>query len=227
MKTREEACELARRLVAGARAAGRKAAALVTDMSQPLGSAVGNANEVGEALEIMSGRGGDALLVDLSIELAALMVSLELDMPLEKARSLSAERLADGSALARFKAMTELHGGDLDRFRAALEKPTFKFRIQSMKSGWISAVDAERVARAAFMLGAGRERSGDSIDFRAGVTLAVKAGDKVAVGKPMATLERSDSPDGLEKCAAELYKAFSVSAVPAEPRRSLILERVV
>jgi thymidine phosphorylase len=123
--------------------------------------------------------------------------------------------------------MTELHGGDLDRFKASLEKPTFKFRIQSMKSGWVGAIDAERVARAAFMLGAGRERACDCVDPRAGVTLAVKAGDKVSVGTPMATLERSGSPDGLEKCAAELYKAFSVSSVAVEARKSLILERVL
>jgi pyrimidine-nucleoside phosphorylase len=226
MKTREDACELARQLVAGARTAGRKAAALVTDMSQPLGFAVGNANEVGEALEMLSGR-GDALSVDLSVELAALMVSLELDMPLDEARALCRQRLSDGSALDRFKAMTELHGGDLDRFKASLEKPTFKFRIQSMKSGWVGAIDAERVARAAFMLGAGRERACDCVDPRAGVTLAVKAGDKVSVGTPMATLERSGSPDGLEKCAAELYKAFSVSSVAVEARKSLILERVL
>ena len=84
MKTPEEARELARSLVSGARAAGRKAAALVTDMNAPLGRAVGNANEVAEALRILGGEEGGAV-ADLSVELAAMMVSLAREIPIEKA----------------------------------------------------------------------------------------------------------------------------------------------
>jgi pyrimidine-nucleoside phosphorylase len=226
MKTREEALELANRLVSGARAAGRRAGALVTDMSSPLGYAVGNANEVAEAIDILSGRFSGQPLVDLCIELAAMMVQLELELPLAEARIRCRERLADGSALARFEAMVGLHGGDLGKFGKVLEKPTFKFRIQAMKSGWVAAIDAERVAKVAFQLGAGRAKATDAIDPRAGVTLAVRAGDRVSVGSALATLERSESPDNLEKCAGELYKAFSIGAERVEPADSLILERI-
>ena len=227
MRTREDATALARALVAGAKAAGRRAAALVTDMDVPLGFAVGNANEVAEALAMLKGESDARLrpVVDLCIELAALMVSLELETELDAARQMCRDRLADGSAFARFAAMVEAHGGDLARFAARVEKPTFKFRIQSMKSGCVTAIGAERVARAAFMLGAGHRKSGDKIDPRAGVTLSVAVGEKVAVGAPLATLEKSFEPEGLEEAAAELYKGFTVaSAAPVE--KPLILERI-
>ena len=224
MKTPEEARELARSLVSGARAAGRKAAALVTDMNAPLGRAVGNANEVAEALRILGGEEGGAV-ADLSVELAAMMVSLAREIPLEEARELAAGRLADGSALARFEAMVTAHGGDLARFRKLLEKPTFKFKIQAMKSGYVVAIDAEKVGRVALQLGAGRERTGDRIDPLAGINLEVAVGDRVSVGAPLATLEKSFDPDGLEKAAGELFKAFLIA--PSAPEaRGLVIERV-
>jgi pyrimidine-nucleoside phosphorylase/thymidine phosphorylase len=224
MKTPEEARELARSLVSGARAAGRKAAALVTDMNAPLGRAVGNANEVAEAMRILGGEEGGAV-ADLSVELAAMMVSLAREIPIEEARELAAGRLADGSALARFEAMVTAHGGDLSRFRKLLEKPTFKFKIQAMKSGYVAAIDAEKVGCVALQLGAGRERTGDRIDPLAGINLEVAVGDRVSVGAPLATLEKSFDPDGLEKAAGELFKAFLIA--PAAPEaRGLVIERV-
>jgi thymidine phosphorylase len=93
-----------------------------------------------------------------------------------------------------------------------------------MRSGVIGAIDAEKVARVAFELGAGRQAPGEAVDPLAGVTLAVGVGDRVAVGDALATLEKSSGPDGLEKCAAELYKAFTISASVPE-RSDLILGR--
>ena len=230
MKTREDAVALANALVAGAKAAGRKAAALVTDMDAPLGFAVGNANEVREALEMLRGRDrGSGIrdqVVELCVELAALMVSLEKEIELDEARTMCREKLEKGLALEKFEEMVTAHGGDLESFDRFCAKPTFKFKIQAMRSGYVTAIDAEKVARAAFMLGAGHVTAGDRIDPLAGITLAVKVGDKVAVGAPLATLEKSTEPDGLDRAAAELYKAFQISATPPEPK-SLILERIV
>ncbi len=226
MKTREDALALARSLVDGAKAADRRAAALVTDMSAPLGRAVGNANEVAEALSALRGEiAADRPDVALAVELAALMVSLEKETSLDEARRICRERLADGSAFAKFEVMAAAQGGDLAAFARLLEKPTFKFRIQAMRSGYVAAIDAERTARAAFMLGAGREKAGDEIDPLAGVTLSALVGDKVAVGAPLATLEKSGDPDGLERAAAELLKAFEISSSAPAPV-SLIIERV-
>ena len=228
MKTREDAVQLATALVNGAKAAGRKAAALVTGMSAPLGRAVGNANEVAEALEILgSGEKGTGNgVVGLCVELAALMVSLALDKPLDEARGLCWTKLSDGSARAKFEAMVKAQGGDLGKFAALRARPTFRFRIQAMRSGYVTAIDAEKVARVALALGAGRLQTGDRIDPLAGVTLDVAVGDRVAVGAPLATLEKSGDPDGLERAAADLFKAFSIGAAAPETG-SLVLERIV
>ena len=240
MKTPEDAKALAAALVAGSKAAGRKAAALVTDMNAPLGFAVGNANEVREALSILRGGGtpppprpcdsqGGAGVppahVGLCVELAAMMVSLAKEIGIDEARAMCREKLEKGLALEKFEEMVAAHGGDLERFERLLRKPTFKFKIQAMKSGFVSEIDAEKVARVALQLGAGREKTGDRIDPLAGVTLAVKVGDKVAVGAPLATLEKSTDPDGLERAAADLFKAFTISATALESK-SLILERI-
>ena len=265
MKTREDAAALARSLVDGAKAAGRKAAALVTDMSAPLGFAVGNANEVAEALAWLGsdrvglgsdrvglgsdrvGLGSDRVRlgsdrvgptptlndsnqtlsdpISLSVELAALMVSLTKEIPLDDARQMCRGKLADGSALAKFEAMCAAQGGDLDAFERLLKKPTFKFKIQAMKSGYVTAIDAEKVGRVALALGAGRMEKTDRIDPLAGITLSVKRGDRVSVGSPLATLESSREPDGLERAAADLLKAFAIG--PTAPESvDLVLERV-
>jgi pyrimidine-nucleoside phosphorylase len=216
MKTPEEAASLAKSLVDGAKSAGRKAAALVTDMSAPLGFAVGNANEVAEALAILRGeseRNGD--IAELCIEQAAQMVSLELEKDIGEARELCRAKLADGGALAKFEAMVAAHGGDLAAFERLMEKPTFRFRIQAMKSGYVAAIDAEKVGRVALALGAGRMEKTDRIDPLAGIRLAVKRGDRVSVGMPLATLESSRCPDGLERAAADLLKAFVIA--PSAP----------
>ena len=227
MKTREDSVALATAMVRASQAAGRKAAALVTDMSSPLGYAVGNANEVKEAIDILRNQAASGLkrITDLSVELAAWMVSLAKDVPLDAAREMCREKLVDGSAYAKFESMVKAQGGDLDAFFRLLEQPTFKFKIQAMRSGYITAIDAEKVGRVSLSLGAGREKAGDKIDPLAGITLAVQVGDKVAIGAPLATLEKSSEPDGLEKSAADLYKAFTISTEkPAV--ESLVLESI-
>ena len=223
MKTPEEARELAEALVQGARAAGRKSAALLTNMDAPLGYAVGNANEVAEAIVLLKGPPPNLEpIAALCVEFAARMVALERDLPLDDARELCRAHLADGSAYAKFAAMVAAQGGDLEAFERRLAEPVAKFCIQAPRSGHVAGIDAEKVARVALKLGAGREKAGDRIDPRAGVTLAVRRGDRVATGAPLATLETSAGPEGLESAAAELLKAFAFSPNPV-PEQPLVL----
>jgi pyrimidine-nucleoside phosphorylase len=90
-----------------------------------------------------------------------------------------------------------------------LKTPTFKFKIQAMRSGVVEAIDAEKVARVALQLGAGREKAADRIDPLAGVTLEVSVGDRVVVGDPLAILESSTS-NKMERLAADLLDAFRI-----------------
>jgi pyrimidine-nucleoside phosphorylase len=153
------------------------------------------------------------------------MVSLSLDKPIDEARELCRAKLLDGSALEKFKQMVVAQGGDLDAFSRVLSRPVFKYRIQAMRSGYVSAIDAERTGRVALALGAGREKTTDRIDPLAGVRLSVSVGDKVSVGSPLATLEKSTDPDGLEKAAAEMFKAFVISQEKPQDI-ALVLERI-
>ena len=156
---------------------------------------------------------------------AALMVSIARGVPLDDARAECSAHLADGSALAKFREMVAAQGGDLDAFARRLARPTVKYRIQSVRSGYVESIDADRVARVALSLGAGREKPDDRIDHLAGVRLAVRRGDRVAIGAPLATLEKGSDPDALERAAAELIKAFAISPTPPPPK-PLVVERI-
>ena len=153
------------------------------------------------------------------------MGALTKDFAVDDAPQMCREKLADGSALAKFEAMVVAQGGDLDAFERRLKKPTFKFKIQAMKSGFVTAIDAEKVGKVALALGAGRMEKTDKIDPLAGITLAVRRGDRVSVGSPLATLESSREPDGLERCAADLLKAFTIGRYAPEDA-GLVLERI-
>ena len=228
MKTRADACALARALVDGAKAAGRKAAALVTAMDEPLGRTVGNALEVEEAIDVLKGGNGqDARcpsdVVELSVELAARMVSLEKDMALDEARAACRANLANGAAYERFAEMVKLHGGDLDAFAARARGETSV--VASPRAGFVARIDAEGIAKAAFELGAGRAKADDAIDFAAGVTLAVTRGDRVEAGQPLAELAASDHPERFAAAERLVRDAVTFADEPPTPRQ-LILENL-
>ena len=222
MKTRADACALARALVDGAKAAGRRAAALVTAMDEPLGWTVGNALEVEEAIDVLrGGNGQDARcpsdVVELSVELAARMVSLAKGEDLGAARAACRANLASGAAFARFAEMVKLHGGDLDAFlascpgRAACQQP-----VIAAADGFVARVDAQKVGQAAFELGAGRAQATDAIDPAAGVRLLVRRGDKVAAGQPLAQLFAPLRPERLPAASRLVREAVELaSAAPA------------
>lgn len=225
MKSREDAAALAAALVDGAKRAGRRAASLVTSMDEPLGFAVGNALEVKEAIDVLKGIGRvPSDVVELSIEFAAMMVSLSKGFDIEKSRIRCRENLSNGKAYDVFAKMVGLHGGDLARFEDeyAHGGGAQSARLKVERAGYVSAIDAERVARVAFMLGAGRGRTDDTIDPAAGVLLAVTHGDRVEPGQEIATLFAKGRSALLDDAAAELASAFSFSTdIP--PARCLIL----
>ena len=222
MKTQPDAEALARALVSGAKGAGRKAAALVTAMDEPLGFAVGNALEVMEAVNVLKGTGRQpADVVEMSVEFAARMVALAKGFDLEKARARCRENLSNGKAYQVFTGMVRLQGGDLARFEAENRDggSAASLELKVERSGFVSEIDAERVARVAFMLGAGRAKADDAIDPAAGVLLHVTHGDRIGPGRPVATVHAKDRASLLEDAAAELAGAFSFSGEPPPARQ--------
>ncbi len=226
MKTRDQAAALAQALVNGAKGAGRKACALVTSMDEPLGFAVGNALEVQESIDVLKGEGRQpADIAELSVEFAARMVALAKDVPLDDARKECRDNLRNGKAYAVFSEMVKLHGGDLAEFeRIYAGGGASSVEVLASASGYISDIDAETVARAAFNLGAGRAKTGDTIDMSAGVLLSVAHGDKVEKGQTLAKLFAKDRSALLDAEAKSLVSAFAISEEAPSVRRLIIEE---
>ena len=190
MKTKEQAEALARLMVDTGNSAGRRTAALITDMDAPLGRCIGNALEVREAVEVLEGR-GEARLTALCIELAAGMVCLAgLADGRERAIELCQDAVRSGKALMALKNMVAAQGGDLSCLDNTDKLPLSPARLDVTmpEEGYIACLKAEDCGLAAMELGAGRERKEDSIDYGAGVVLLKNRGDYADKGEPIARL---------------------------------------
>lgn len=226
MKKQVEARRLAQMMVGIGRRADRRVQALITDMNQPLGFAVGNALEVMEVSQALQNM-GPVDLTRLSLELAARMIYLgKITATLDEARELAQAKLLDGSGFAKLKAVIQAQGGNpqvLDRFEM-LPNATGAREIPSPRAGYVSAIDAELIGRASNMIGAGRDRKEDVIDPAVGVILEVKTGTKVDAGSVLCRIYHT-AEDNLDAAAELVEDAFRISATPPD-QRELILEVV-
>jgi thymidine phosphorylase len=195
MNTRDDAVRLARSLVAVGRAAGVRTEALVTQMDAPLGRAVGNALEVIEAIETLKGR-GPADLERLSIALAARMLCLAgLAASDDEAARRLRSALASGAGLEKFAQIVERQGGDagvVDDYDRLPRAPP-RAVVRAPCAGYVSALDAERVGRAAVLLGAGRGTIEDAVDPAAGIVVCRTRGERVDEGDAIAELHARDT----------------------------------
>ena len=205
MKDVDSARELARTMVDIGTDHGVRTVALITDMSVPLGRQVGNALEVAESVEVLSG-GGPADVVELTVALAREMLAAAGLTPGENGVKDPAEALKDGSALESWKRLIRAQGGDPD---APLPQAAERRTVLAPASGVLTRLDAYQVGLAAWRLGAGRARKEDAVSFGAGVTLHAKPGETVAAGEPLFTLH-ADDPERFERGAAALDGAFDI-----------------
>src|SRR3990170_1500164 len=218
MKTQEEARSLAELMVKIARLAGRKAVALLSDMNQPLGHAVGNALEVKEAIETLHG-GGPTDFRQHAIEVASQLLLLgQAEKTLSAARKRAGVALKDGSALERFRALVSAQGGDVRYVDDPSLLPRAKFveEVPAPRSGYLKWVDARQIGEAAVALGAGRAKKGDLIDHAVGIVVLHKVGDRVAKGAPLFTLHANDQAK-LEAARAQVLAAHQWSAKKVKP----------
>jgi pyrimidine-nucleoside phosphorylase len=231
MKTPERARELARTLVDIGRRAGKKVSALITDMDQPLGRWVGNAVEVKESLEVLSGR-GEPDLVELTLALGAEMLVLgDAARTVEEGRDKIARSLTDGTALQRFHRCIELQGGELPQSKRGWFAEE-SVRVQN-GAGYVTAIDAEAVGLAAISLGAGRTRKEDEIDPGTWIWLKKKVGEPVELGEDLAWFSAPRAvaikqsgvslEAGVADVTARLRNAYTVGE-RAPARKPLVLE---
>ena len=226
MKRQVDARRLAQMMVGIGRRANLRVQALITDMNQPLGYAIGNALEIMEVSQTLQ-NAGPADLVRLSLELAARMIHLgKLTATLEEAREVAQRKLLDGSGYRKFKEVIVAQGGNpavLDRFEL-LPNATGAREISSPRAGYISAIDAEYIGQASSMIGSGRATKEDAIDPAVGLILEVKVGQKVDAGGVLCRLYYTRE-DNVDEAAQLVEDAFRISAAPPESRE-LILEVV-
>lgn len=226
LKTREEADRLARTLVAIGRDQHVRVRALVTRMDAPLGQAVGNSLEVIESLEVLKGRGNPDL-ANLSVLLAAHMVQLAGMAPtLSDAEQKVWDVLATGRGLEKFRQVIINQGGDpavIDDYSRLPQAPSRR-TLNAGRSGFAGEFDAERVGRAAMMLGAGRDRAEDGVDHAVGAMLLVKPGDRVRAGQPLLELHYREE-ERLERALRLLADACPILDEPPAPG-ALVLETI-
>jgi len=225
MKELGEAKQLAKAMVEIGNRVGRKTIAIISDMSQPLGYAIGNALEVKEAIETLKGKGPKDL-EELCLTLGSYMVYLAEKAPsLEEARKMLVNAIADGSALETFKTFLQAQGGDASVVDDLAKLPQAKYQVAlpANEDGYIAEIIADEVGTAAMLLGAGRETKESTIDLAVGLVLHKKVGDRVKKGEPLVTVH--SNTENIEHIKQKLYESIQISPTPVEPL-TLIYDRI-
>lgn len=199
MKTEDSAVKLAKALVAIGKQAGLKCEAVISDMNQPLGSKIGNTLEIEETLDLLKGKGPKDLL-ELVLELGSRMVVMgQQAASLAEARAKLEQTIADGSALARFKAMIKAQHGDPSVVDDYSLMPHAKYQIEypAQKDGVIAKLTADEIGMASMLMGGGRQKADDQLDYAVGIELHKKIGDSVQKGESIMTIwsNREDIDD--------------------------------
>jgi pyrimidine-nucleoside phosphorylase len=218
MTNLDDARELAGLMVKIGELAGRKVVALLSDMNQPLGFAVGNALEVREAIDTLH-NAGPADLREHCLHVSAHMLVLgEVAADVKAGRALAEKSLADGSAFAKFRQLVQAQGGDVSYVDHPdkLPKAAFVGVVNAPRSGSIHEILARSIGEASVTLGAGRAKKSDPVDHAVGVVVHHKVGDRVVTGQPLFTVHASDKKR-LEEAITTVLAAHKIIDSPVPP----------
>ena len=208
MKTLDDARELGRVMTELGRDAGRETMCVLTDMSQPLGRAVGNALEIREAADTIRGHGPSDLTELVLDSVAHLLALSDLGIDEEEGRRHAEEATASGAAFAAYEAWIRAQGGDPDL--DVLPRAPFVTQVTATRAGFVSSLGAIRIGNAALHLGAGRQTKADTIDHAVGVVCLRKRGDAVEAGEPLAEIHARDEAS-VERAAADVLAAYELA----------------
>lgn len=226
MKTDEEATELAELMVRIGKGVGRKVGAVISDMNQPLGNAVGNSLEVIEAIETLKGKGPTDFTEHCIAVSTQLLLLAEPSRDDQSARQRVRSVVADGSALKTFGKWIQAQGGSARLLQdyAVLPRAAIVREVVSPYDGFVASINAEEIALAVVDLGGGRAKKGDSIDASVGVVLKTKIGARVAAGDPLFVLHAAN--DAKATAARDrMLSAFAFSQT--EPQPPPLLHRII
>lgn len=218
MKNLEEAQELAEVMVAIGKLSGRRVIAVLSQMDQPLGVAVGNALEMKEAIEMLNGSGPEDFHVHC-IDLSAYMLILgKKAADLESGRKMAQQALENGSALDKFKELIETQHGDVSVIDhpELLASSSLVIPITADAAGWVKVVDAQSVGESSVEIGAGRAKKGDVIDQAVGIMVRVKVGDRIEAGQTLFDVHVNNRK-AFETVFQKLKTSVQISDEPVEP----------
>jgi pyrimidine-nucleoside phosphorylase len=217
METLEEARELANLMVDIGQLAGREVVALLSDMNQPLGNAVGNSLEVVEAVETLRDNGPEDFLEHCLHVSAHMLVLGKRAKDQAEGRAMAEKSIADGSALEKFRVLVEAQGGDVSYVDDISKFPRAEYLqvVKSPQNGYLSQIQARSVGEASVVLGAGRARKSDPIDHAVGFVIHHKVGDQVGRGDPLFTVHANDR-EKLEEVRGVVLAAHQFSEDPVE-----------
>ncbi|MCY7806150.1 pyrimidine-nucleoside phosphorylase [Bacillus spizizenii] len=218
MKTEEDAAELAKAMVRIGNNVGRQTMAVISDMSQPLGFAIGNALEVKEAIDTLKGEGPEDLH-ELVLTLGSQMVVLAKKADtLDEARTKLEEVMKNGKALEKFKDFLKNQGGDSSIVDdpSKLPQAAYQIDVPAKEAGVVSEIVADEIGVAAMLLGAGRATKEDEIDLAVGIMLRKKVGDKVEKGEPLVTLYANR--ENVDEVVAKVYDNIRIAAEAKAPK---------
>ncbi len=217
MKTAEDARELSEALTAVGKLAGKKTVAVITDMDEPLGNAVGNALEVKEAIEVLKGeRKGEALELCLTLG-ACMLTEAGIAGSDAEARVMLEKGIEDGSALGKLAELVEAQGGDSRAVFDASLLPQAPVRYEALcgQTGYVKHICADKVGLVSMHLGGGRATKESVIDLSVGLVLKKKVGDRVEAGESLATIH-AQSPEAAQQAAEMLRSCYGIASEPVE-----------
>ena len=218
MKTFESASELAEAMVDIGESAGRKTVAVITDMDQPLGMAVGNALEVREAVETLKGNGPEDF-VKLVKTIASYMILLaKKARDIHEAEKMAEDAIMSGKAYAKFKEFVQTQGGDVSCIEDTRKLPQAKYvlKVESTGDGYVTKIYSEDIGKISMELGAGRLTKEDTIDLSVGIVLNKKRGDSVKKGDILAYVHANDY-NKAQKAVRDVCGSYVIGDVKPEP----------
>lgn len=217
MKTEKDAEELAHAMVRIGNNVGRKTVAIISDMSQPLGFAIGNALEIKEAIDTLKGKGPKDL-TKLVLTLGSQMVILAGKAKnTDEAKQMLLDSINNGKAIAKFKEFIQNQGGDTSIIEDTSKLPQAKYKIElpALKSGYVSRMVANEIGIASMLLGAGRATKDDEIDLAVGIVLHKKIGDKVEKGESLLTIH--SNKEDITEVKQKLYDNIFIEDTATKP----------
>lgn len=218
MKTEESATKLAELMVEIGKQCGKKMTAILTNMDEPLGFAVGNSLEVVEAIQTLNGKGSTDFK-ELCLEIAShLVLDAKEAITLEEARNLCIRQIENGEALQTLARLISAQGGDASYILNPSQFPqaNYQTKVKADKTGYVSHIDALSIGNAAMLLGAGRAKLGDNIDYSVGIVLCKKVGDRVSAGESLAVIHSNRANTAEEEHM--VFEAFTVQEKKTDSR---------